>query len=109
MLWNWIFFCEINNRNIPFNKTLFTNNHVLNENKFKINEHVEYEYLGKNIKIYITKDRKTFTDKKNIYTCIQILYTDNINKFFSIDEIIFNNKNSLKTRIYLYYNILMVI
>ena len=48
------FFCEIHDRNIPFNKALFTNNHVLNENKIKINERVEFEYLGKNIKIEMT-------------------------------------------------------
>ena len=89
------FFCEIHDRNIPFNKALFTNNHVLNENKIKINEQVEFEYLGKNIKIKMTKDRKTFTDKKLDYTCIEILDTDNINKFFSIDETFLNNKNSL--------------
>ena len=103
------FFCEIYDKNIPFNKALFTNNHVLNENKIKINEQVEFEYLGETIKINITKDRKTFTDKKLDYTCIQILDTDNINKFFSIDETILNNKNSLKNKDIFIFNILMVI
>ena len=89
------FFCEIHDKSIPFNKALFTNNHVLNENQIKINKQVEFEYLGKNMKIDITKDRKTFTNKKLDYTCIQILDTDNIEKFFSIDETIFKDKNSL--------------
>ena len=30
------FFCKIYNKNIPFNKALFTNNHVLNEDRIKI-------------------------------------------------------------------------
>ena len=41
------FFCEIHDKNIPFNKALFTNNHVLNENKIKINKQVEFEYCEK--------------------------------------------------------------
>ena len=76
------FFCVIHDRNIPFSKALFTNNHVLNENKIKINERVEFEYLGKNIKINMTDDRKTFTDKKLDYTCIQILIQITLINFF---------------------------
>ena len=38
------FFCEINNINIPFRKALFTNNHVLDENRIQINKKVEFEY-----------------------------------------------------------------
>ena len=89
------FFCEINERNIPFNKALFTNNHVLDKIKIKINKHIEFEYLGKNFKIEMTKERKAFTNKTLDYTCVQILDTDNIKKFFSIDKTIFNYKNSL--------------
>jgi hypothetical protein len=92
------FFCEIDDRNIPFNKALFTNNHILNENKIKMNEQVEIEYLGKTIKIDMTKDRKTFTNKELDYTCIQILDRDSINKFLSIDKTFFKDKNSLINR-----------
>ena len=51
------FFCEINDINIPFRKALFTNNHVLDENKIKNNKQIEFEYCGKKNKIEITKDR----------------------------------------------------
>ena len=50
--------------------------------KIKINEQVEFEYLGKNIKINMTDDRKTFTDKKLDYTCIQILIQITLINFF---------------------------
>ena len=34
------FFCEIKEKDISFNKALFTNNHVLNENSIKINKKI---------------------------------------------------------------------
>ena len=89
------FFCKIDDKNIPFNKALFTNNHVLNKNEIEINNQIELQYCGETIKIEITKERKAFTNKKLDYTCIEILESDNIKKFFYIDEAIFNNKNSL--------------
>ena len=39
------FFCEINDSNIPFKKALFTNNHILNENRIGINKEIEFKYL----------------------------------------------------------------
>ena len=89
------FFCEINDENISFKKALFTNNHVLNKNRIKINKEIVFEYLSKIKKIKITKDRKIFTNKEFDYTCIEIFDTDKINNFFRIDKAIFDNKNIL--------------
>ena len=41
------FFCEINDKKIPFNKALFTNNHILNENRLKNNKNIVFESFGK--------------------------------------------------------------
>ena len=89
------FFCEINDKNIPFNKALFTNNHVLNEDRIKINKEIEFEYCEKTKIIKITQNRKVFTNIDLDYTCIEILDEDEINKFFNIDKTIINDKNSL--------------
>ena len=89
------FFCEINIDTIPFKTALFTNNHVLNEKSIDINKEIIFDYCKKENKIKITKDRKVFTNEKLDYTCIEIFDEDNINKFFKIDENIFNNKNTL--------------
>ena len=45
------FFCEINDNSIPFKKALFTNNHVLNENRIGNNKEIEFEYLKQMKKI----------------------------------------------------------
>ena len=92
------FFCEINNINIPFNKALFTNNHVLNEKSIENNEEIKFEYLKEKKKILIKENRKKFTNEKLDYTCIEILDIDKINKFFKIDETIFDDKKSLKEK-----------
>ena len=89
------FFCKINDKNIPFNKALFTNNHVLNEDRIKINKKIEFEYCEKTKIIKITQNRKVFTNIDLDYTCIEILDEDKINKFFNIEKTIFNDKNSL--------------
>ena len=90
------FFCEINDDNIPFKKALFTNNHVLNEDRIEINKEIQFKYLKEDKKIKITEDRKRFTNKDLEYTCIEIFDTDEINKFFKIDEAIFKNKKNIK-------------
>ena len=89
------FFCEINDNSIPFKKALFTNNHVLNENRIKINKEIKFEYLKKIKIIKITEYRKVFTNKNLDYTCIEILKEDKIKKFFNIDKAIFGNKKDL--------------
>ena len=89
------FFVEINDGNIPFKKALFINNHVLNENSIKINKEIIFEYCKRLKKIKITENRKALTNEKLDYTCIEIFDADNINKFFRIDETVFNKKNLL--------------
>ena len=49
------FFCKIHNNKIPFNKALFTNNHVLNADRIKINQNIEFEYCEKIIKLKLRK------------------------------------------------------
>ncbi len=49
------FFCEINDINFPFRKALFTNNHVLDENKIKIYKQIEFESCGKKKKLKLQK------------------------------------------------------
>ena len=92
------FFWEINDKNIPFNKALFTNNHILDENSLQINEEIELEYCEKSKKIEITKDRRIFTNKLLDYSCIEIFDTDNIKKFFNIDTTFFNDNKSLTNK-----------
>ena len=58
------FFCDIDNKDIPFRKALFTNNHVLDENRIQINKQIEFEYCGRNKIIEITKNRRVFTNKE---------------------------------------------
>ena len=89
------FFCEIDDDNIPFKKALFTNNHVLNENRIHINNEFKFYYLKKLKIIKITEERKRFTNKDLEYTCIEIFDSDKINNFFKIDKEIFNNKKNI--------------
>ena len=89
------FFCEIDDKNIPFRKALFTNNHVLFEKSIENNKEIIFEICNKLYKIKLTENRRKFTNKDIDYTCIEILDKDNITKFFKIDETIFNNRNKL--------------
>ena len=84
------FFCEISNEEIPFKKSLFTNNQILDQQFLKTNKEIIIEYLGKKDKIKITPNRKVFTDKKLNYSCIEILDSDIYNNFLKIDSTIFN-------------------
>ena len=92
------FFCKIKDENIPFKKALFTNNHILNEECLKIKEVISLEYLKKIKKIEITENRRVITDRNLDYTCIEIFDSDNIKKFFNIEKIIFDKKDSLKNK-----------
>ena len=78
------FFCEINYEKIPFRKALFINNLVLDENRIKLNEQVEFEYCGEKRIIEITKDRNVFTNKKLDCACVEILEIDKITVFILI-------------------------
>ena len=96
------FFCEINDKDIPFKKVLFTNNHILNEknkeNNIELSNEIEIEYLNKIKKINMKKNRRKYTNKNIDYTCIEILDEDEIKQFFKIDESYFNNINILKDK-----------
>ena len=64
------FFCEINDDNIPFNKALFTNNHILDDNSIQVNKVIEFDYLNQPNNIKITGKRSVFTKEELDYTCI---------------------------------------
>ena len=87
------FFCqiEINDKTM---KCLFTNNHVLNEEKIQIGSKIKL--LHKNIIKYIeiTNNRFVCTNSKLDYTCIEIFDDENFDNFFIIDpHINCNNSN----------------
>ena len=92
------FFCKIDDNIIPFKRALFTNNHILDKNSIEINKEIIFENCDKTSRIKITKNRRAFTNEELDYTCIEILDIDKINKFFLIDDTIFNNKNILKNK-----------
>ena len=83
------FFCEISDKNIPFKKVLFTNNHVINN----INNNIIIEYLNKEYKL--TLNRRIYTNENLDYTCIEILDTDIYKNYFEIDNTIFLKKEIL--------------
>ena len=80
------FFLEINDNNIPFEKALFTNNHILNKNSIEMNKEIVFEYCKEIKKIKITENRNVFTNEILDYTCIEIFDTDKINNFFKIGK-----------------------
>ena len=86
------FFLKINNKDIPFNKCLITNNHILNENYIKNQNRIEIIYKNETKFIPINENRKVFTDEKLDYTIIEILDEDNIEHFFEIAQ----NINGIK-------------
>ena len=88
------FFCEIKDKEIPFERALFTNNHVLDETDIENNKEIEIEYLNEKKYIKMTRDRRKFTNKSLDYTCIEIFKDDDIAKFFKIDNIDINSKKS---------------
>ena len=93
------FFCKLNDSNIPFQKALFTNNHVLNEKNIKKEKKIKLKYQeNENIKekiIEISEKRKTYTNDELDYTCVEIFDEDEINNFFEIDNDIIINKMKL--------------
>lgn len=65
------FFCIINDENIPFNKALFTNNHILNKGSIKVGKYIEIKHNNISKEIPITENRRVFTDETLDYTCIE--------------------------------------
>ena len=99
------FFCEFD-KNFPIKYTLFTNNHILNEESIKIGKVIEIEYNNElgyiTKKIEITKKRRVYYDTKLNYTCIEILDSDNIKNYFKIEsEIYQNNINLLDKEVFM--------
>jgi len=90
------FFLNLKNSYFPFQKALFTNNHILNEESIRPGEKIKLIYQQKSIIIEMTPNRKGFTNKNLEYTCIEIFDEDEIKNFFVIDSSVINNKDSLK-------------
>ena len=82
------FFLEINDKGIPFNKCLLTNNHIISQENLEKEKEIKIDYLNKEKKITLSKDRNFFTNKNLDYTCIEILEEDKITHFFKIDRYI---------------------
>ena len=92
------FFLEMNINEIPFNKCLITNNHILDESYFKTNKVITIEYINKTKIIQIGK-RRIYTNSIEFldYTCIELFDYDNIKRFFNINsETLKNNINIFK-------------
>ena len=70
--------------NVPLKAALFTNNHVIND--INIGNEIQIEYNNVLKSFIITGNRKAFTSKELDYTCIEIFDSDNIKKFFKINE-----------------------
>jgi surface protein len=90
------FFCNLKNSYFPFQKALFTNNHVLNKESLRPGEKIKLIYKQNPIIIEMTQKRNRFTNDKLDYTCIEILDEDEISNFFDIDTSVINNKSSLE-------------
>ena len=90
------FFCKLNNSYIPFQKALFTNNHILDKESIGLGKKIKFIYQGKTIRIEITEKRHKYTSPRLDYTCIEIFDEDGINNFLEIDESVLKNKITLK-------------
>ena len=78
---------------------LMTNNHVLNQDFFNDNTHLEIEHKNKQI-IVPLNNRIKYTNEELDFTIIEILPTDDffseINFFFTIDNYIMSNNSESK-------------
>ena len=92
------FFCKLNNSYIPFQKALFTNNHILDEENIKTGKKIKLNYQQKDITIEITEKRNVYTDKTLDYTCIELFDEDGFTNFFEIDEDVVEKKKLLKNQ-----------
>ena len=73
---------------------LITNNHVLNEEYFEMEDKIKIEINKKSIIIPINDNRKIWTNINFDYTIIEIKNSDKINDFLIIDENIINKEFS---------------
>ena len=90
------FFCNLKSSYIPFQKALFTNNHILNRDSISLGKKIKLIYQQKSVIIEMTKKRNAFSNEKLDYTCIEIFDEDEITNFFDIDTSVINNKSSLE-------------
>ena len=98
------FFFKINNKDIPFDKCLITNNHILNEDYITKHNKINITYNNQEKSISINEKRKVFTDEELDYTIIQILDEDKIEQFFEIEQNINNKLNGNDIFILQYLN-----
>ena len=83
-------FCKFEN-GLPFDKALFTSYNVLYGRKSNSDNSIEIEYLNQLKKIKLDNRRIVFNNTIG-YICIEILDTDQVQQFFSIDEEIYDNE-----------------
>ena len=88
------FFLQFKYKNIPFNKCLVTNNHVLDQENIRPDREIRLEYKNIGKIIEITKKgklRKVFSDKNLDYTIIEIFEDDDFKEFFEVDSDMITN------------------
>lgn len=92
------FFCKIELSDLSLKlKCLITNNHIINKDYLKKEDHIKLLIKDKSEEIIIQlkyKNRRTFFDKTIDYACIELLEEDNINDFFIVDPKIYNQNYS---------------
>ena len=80
-----VFFFELNDKSLPFNKCLATCNYIINEDHILRGKEIELEYQNKYKRLIITNNRRVFINKELNYTLIEILPEDEIKNYFQID------------------------
>ena len=88
------FFLELNCKDIPFNKCLLTNNHILNMNDIQKDRKINFEYKNEKRVIEMTEKRRAFTNQELDYTCVEIFKKDNIGNYFQIEPYILENESN---------------
>ena len=84
------FFCELQLQNNTM-KVLLTCNHVLTENLIKNNSTIKFKHQDTIKNLKINEKRFVCTNEELDYTCIEILYEDNLHDYFKIDTNIKKN------------------
>lgn len=84
------FFCKLED-SLPFEKALFTNYNVIFGKNPNLDNSIEIEYLNQIKKIKFDNRRIVFNNTIG-YICIEILETDQVQQFFSVDDEIYGNE-----------------
>ena len=87
------FFCRLPLGKIELINVLITCNHVLSSKILLSSENIKIE-INKEEKVISKKGRRIFTNDKLDYTCIEILDDDEIDDFYSVDDINLNKNFS---------------